>query len=60
MVARFVALRAEGRTLQTCADLIGVDCGTTLRRKARELGLNGRLNRGALPGAVVRSRSGAT
>ncbi len=52
MIQAFKDLRAGGVPIRDCAERIGVAAGTA-ERKARELGLNGRMNRGTVPGAEV-------
>jgi hypothetical protein len=52
MIAKLVSMRGAGRPLDECAHAIGV-CYSVTRRKAAELGLNGRLNRGRVRGSHV-------
>ena len=43
MIAALKKGRAEGKSYEACADIIGVDRGV-VAKKARELGLNGKCN----------------
>lgn len=54
MLGALRSMRAAGATYRECADAIGVHEGTVLR-KARQLGLNQRMNRGSTRGAAVLS-----
>jgi hypothetical protein len=58
MIAAFLRLRRAGHNMQICADVIGVDCRTA-NKKARELGIAQRMNRGYIPGHVVKETSHA-
>lgn len=56
LVDTLTQLRSEGLSIEECADHLGFDAGV-VHRKAQELGINGRMNRGYIRGStVVRQR----
>jgi len=52
LVDTLTRLRSEGLSLEACADHLGIDA-RVVHRKARELGINGRMNRGYIRGSIV-------
>lgn len=55
MVSRFRSLRADGISLEACADFLGVS-KPIVEEKGRELGLNRRVGAGRLSGAALEKK----